>query len=581
MDNCILKSNKSLIRDTHFQDAKVVVKNIQLIPDAQIDKWMDDYVRNHLSESFTNIFIPLSFGQTLTDFLGLRLSLHIRTTHSSPNRRANIYIYSALTIEEIPKDTALLQILLTQGTMLIDYSLEEILRCSKKENRVLSDDLLTKTLNRLQLELPESYNDNHSIANIWGIFRLLRTAGIDPNTIESIRNQQDKLTGLHFKWLLAKQQHTWQALSHEEVLISTHSPALIKNILLIDDESNKGWTDALTRVLKIPTGKLTVASTIEEATTMLSDNVYQLIFLDLRLGEKDHNISELQNMGGYLLLKRDIRNSFDSKNFATPVILLTASSKAWNIKTLLNEGADDYFIKEAPEQANSSSFSDENFKRLQGSFSTLIKVEKKRREIWEFSVNIENRVKKIIEEENIKTRISEKLKIGYGLLFRHSTQLEKNILISNNETLAFLVYWSILEEISHDFYDRSQPYTWVLKKTGKIFLKVDPDNPDMALTLFKTIRKSKETEKSINKQDSGLVYLSDQISGILRHQLLWNHHKINDNFMKPLNNYRNEIDFIHSSPTAILHGRLADYQNNEDVYKKCKTMIKLLINILS
>lgn len=581
MDNCILKSNKSLIRDTHFQDVKVVVKNIQLTPDTQIDKWMDDYVRNHLSESFTNIFIPLSFGQTLTDFLGLRLSLHIRTTHSSPNRSANIYIYSALTIEEIPKDTALLQVLLTQGTTLIDYSLEEFLRCSKKANRVLSDDLLTKTLNGLQIELPENYNDNHSIANIWGIFRLLRTAGIDPNTMESIRNQHDKLTGLHFKWLLAKQQYTWQALPTEEILIVPHSPALTKNILLIDDESHKGWADTLIMVLKIPTERLTIASTMEEATALLSNNVYQLIFLDLRLGEKDHTTSELQNMGGCLLLKRNIRNSFDNKNFATPVILLTASSKAWNINALLNEGADDYFIKEAPEQANNGSFSDENFKRLQGSFFTLIKVEKKRREIWGFNMDIENRVKQIIEEENIKNRISEKLKIGYGLLFRHSTQLEKNILISNNEILAFLVYWSILEEISHDFYDRSQPYTWVLKKTGKIFLKVDPDNPDMALTLFKTIRESKEKEKSIPKEDSGFVYLSDQISGILRHQLQWNHYRINDSFMKPLNNYRNEIDFIHSNPTAILHGRLADYQNNEDVYKKCKAMIKLLINILS
>jgi len=581
MANYILKLGSSFIREGQFPDAKVIVQSLLLESNLQIDIWMDNLVRNELTLPYTNIFIPLSFGHALTDFLGLRLALYIRSTYYSTNKNANIYIYSALTIEEIPKETELLQVLLTEGTTLIDYSLEEIRHYSKTTDRILSEKQLTQVLNTINLKVPENFYDNHSIANIWGIFRLLRTAGIPPNTIESVQNQQDKLNGLYFKWLLAKEQYNWQALSPEQIPAATTSPAIIKDILLIDDESKNGWEDALIKAFKIPAGKLAIASNMEAAIQLLSNRSFQLIFLDLRLGEKDHATKELQNMGGYQLLTKHIRNNFKSKNFATPVILLTASSKAWNINTLLNEGADDYYIKEAPEQANNNSFSEENFRRLLYAFDRLMIEEKKRREIWEFSNIVETLTNKNIQNENIRHRISEKLRIGFGLLFRNSTQVEIKVLLSNNETLAFLAFWSILEEISHDFYDRSRAYTWELKKTGRKLQLPDPDEEDKIKTFFKTIRESKNNPKSLEKGEIGFVNLSDQISAILRYQANWNHNRIIENFMKPLNNFRNEIDFIHTNETAILSGRLANNQNNEYVFKKCKIMLKLLITLLS
>jgi hypothetical protein len=149
------------------------------------------------------------------------------------------------------------------------------------------------------------------------------------------------------------------------------------------------------------------------------------------------------------IINEIIRKEFGSINFPTPVIVFSATNKIWNIDTMILYGADNYYIKEHPDYSFDSQYSKENFKRLKLTVSELIKIGIKRREIWLKIKNVQDKLDKI-DNLNIKSRIEEKLKIGYGLLFRKTTVIEDENLIFNNQIISFIAFWSILEEIVKD-----------------------------------------------------------------------------------------------------------------------------------
>lgn len=131
---------------------------------------------------------------------------------------------------------------------------------------------------------------------------------------------------------------------------------------MIDDEADKGWEDVLCRLLKGATFK-----TISEQTQdykSLSDNArneiergnYDLIFLDLRMnGVSEESVLNPEDFSGMKILR-----AIKSLNKGTQVIMFTASNKAWNMKALLDSGADGYYIKESPEYVFPHSYSMSN-----------------------------------------------------------------------------------------------------------------------------------------------------------------------------------------------------------------------------
>ena len=57
-------------------------------------------VRELFGKKYDKLFVPLCFGPTLSDYNGLRLALHIRTTEG-PNQFSPIYIYSPVSLCEL------------------------------------------------------------------------------------------------------------------------------------------------------------------------------------------------------------------------------------------------------------------------------------------------------------------------------------------------------------------------------------------------------------------------------------------------------------------------------------------------
>jgi len=352
-------------------------------------------------------------------------------------------------------------------------------------------------------------------------------------------------------------------------------------ILLIDDEANKGW-EAILKHLLFENDQVDSTTNITKAKDLIAENVYDLIFLDLRFGEKDHQTNRLEDFDGFKLLQK-IKNEFLSKNFSTPIILFTASNKAWYINAMLDAGCDDFYIKEHPDTAYDEKFTKDNTKRLKSSVTGLLLENKNRKEIHNIIKSIIEKSENEIVTKNIKQRVSDKLKIGYGTLFRKLNSLEKNQLVFNNQEMAFIVFWSILEELSKDFFKDN----WI--KSGKFegmmtgnnwtfrnniqFIE-DKTKLDSGGVLKSAIQwsPSKKTyvksDLQIDSSDknygfySGKINLSLQIYAVMLLYKNWDADVAKKVFSE-LNNYRNKIDFIHSSTSSIFEKSLTSKNNNQ------------------
>jgi CheY-like chemotaxis protein len=379
------------------------------------------------------------------------------------------------------------------------------------------------------------------------------------------------------------------------------------NVLLIDDEAKNGWQEVIEKVF-FNGNSIDIADNKLDAIEKVKNKKFDLIFLDIRFGEEDHKVFDICKMSGYQILTKDIRSTFKSLNFSTPVLAFTASNKVWNIFELLDAGADDYYIKEHPDNASDIDFSKKNFIRLKGDgrkegvISNLLKLGERRRYILGKINNIDELINKNIKNENIKKRVNEKLKIGYGLLFKNQSTFESDHFIYSNESMAFVVFWSILEEVSKDFFENywqingneegtMRDNKWKLRKSGKFFIE------DLRYTNSNHIKghvkvsikwnndRYEVTDQLLGSNDKNLnffigkVNLSTQVYAIMLLDKNWDSNQAKVSF-KPLNEYRNEVDFIHSSVSKIFSSKVCDKDSNLKSYEKCKEILEFIIKLL-
>jgi hypothetical protein len=175
-------------------DDKFAPKDVEdSIMNQKIEKWLTE-------KKYDNIFIPLCFGPTLSDFNGLRLATLIRCTKTI-NQLSNIFIYAFVSMEYFHTNSYF-NILKTKNVHLIDYKRIAFKESIERELKPLTKEELPQELNKLNLEVPKDYFDNHSIANEYGIYQLAYNAGIDIKEITDF--DAEKLNSIYFKWLVAK-----------------------------------------------------------------------------------------------------------------------------------------------------------------------------------------------------------------------------------------------------------------------------------------------------------------------------------------------------------------------------------------
>lgn len=199
MQSLILYPINSFVSPFDFKSS--ICESLQYDKNLNIDIEFDRIVNLFLSETeFKNIIIPLCFGDVLGDYLGLRLALHIRSTMTI-NQNKNIFIYGFEGLNNL-LDNDFFSILKTKGVSLIDYNLFDIQKATEIDINNLDKYDLPKEIAKINLKIPTNHFDNHSIANLWGAFRLIEIAEIDIKQIDSLNS--DDLKNIYFKWLHAK-----------------------------------------------------------------------------------------------------------------------------------------------------------------------------------------------------------------------------------------------------------------------------------------------------------------------------------------------------------------------------------------
>jgi len=123
-------------------------------------------------------------------------------------------------------------------------------------------------------------------------------------------------------------------------------------IIYIDDNAGKGWSELFQILIYGKKQSDSIFKAIDD-TNKQPDTLYEqiktqinvidphLVLLDLRLKNESGTHQNVEELSGAIILRR-IREDFPG----LPVMMTTASNKAWSYKTLINLGADAYWMKE-------------------------------------------------------------------------------------------------------------------------------------------------------------------------------------------------------------------------------------------
>lgn len=218
-------------------------------------------------------------------------------------------------------------------------------------------------LKSIKLTPPIAFGSHHSIINEWSIYKWSKNLGLSDIKISSeIENE------LYFKHLTTVYD------LHANMGTGGIPSMPAGKVLLIDDEADKGWKDLFTAFFsKSNTQFFCIDSSVfrassqEKVESAIIDDIKNIdpdvIILDMRLIESDHDSTQSHNYTGIRILKK-IKEEI---NKGIQVIGFTASNKVWNYLEWSDngQGIDDIIIKESPELGEDVSYTTNSMKHLE------------------------------------------------------------------------------------------------------------------------------------------------------------------------------------------------------------------------
>ncbi len=313
-------------------------------------------------------------------------------------------------------------------------SLEKVFDTSKEEIKREYHNIKSK------IHIVDKSTSGHDIANQWGAYRMAQITGIE----KEINYVYPKT--LYFKYLLANIDD-----SRTNVNTSNCTSFWDKDlhVLFIDDKYDDGWRQCLKGIFEkkvLKEGKSIVIHPKNEWNDAFLPDIqadkYDLILLDYYLDT---------NKG------IDILPKIKKDNPVVPVIMFTASNKAWNMDELYEAGADGYYVKEHPDNAHDADFSVENFKNFHKTVEKCLNKGKLLRKYWS-NINLIKQHWNFTNKGNQKNkeRIEERLTMFVGLLKKayEQTHFDKQTFFYSEWELAFLTLWSTLNEIQEVYYEK-------------------------------------------------------------------------------------------------------------------------------
>lgn len=350
-------------------ESETLYANTEGFSDSSLHR---DVVLSFLNDKvFDNLYIPLCFGNTLSDLNGLRLAAHIRCT-PTPNQLKNIFIYGVVPYEKLIQNPYF-DILKTKNVFYIDYSKKALQEAEKREIEPFLQSELANEIRKIQLVAPK---DNHSIANEWAIYRWAKTIESSDNDIEKINAKIE--SDLYYKYLKTIYPISETDTNLHNLKIKT--PENDKpNILYIDDEWEKGWYEIFATILYDNSNIKhfdylyidffqNKEDIINQAIEEIKTNDIDIVILDFRLHESDFENNDLQENTSIKILQK-----IKKYNQGIQVVYFSATNKIWNLQKLQALGADGFIIKEAPENSIDPQFTADTIGNFKEVMETAVK----------------------------------------------------------------------------------------------------------------------------------------------------------------------------------------------------------------
>ncbi|MEY4572728.1 MAG: hypothetical protein RLZ10_1976 [Bacteroidota bacterium] len=328
------------------------------IVDAQVEEIFSerDYELSEIildilnKNEYDNIFLPLCFGQTLSDYNGLRLAAHIRCTPTK-NQFKRIFIYGFVGLEYLMQHEYF-NILKTKNIHLVSYSKKAFSTAVNTCFDSLKPEELCEELKKLKLDPPLNYSDSHSIANEWAIHQWAKTVGCD-ETDELEKVFFNVQHNLYFKYL-----RTIHPLSKLDVISAAKLNIQYEGrpkVLLIDDEAEKGWYKIFayllgglnaiyTDYLGVDFNSLSSEEIIEKTVNKIETDDIDVVILDFRLNPTDFGKTRTDEITSVKIL-----NEIKKINQGIQVIIFSATNKVWNLQALQERQIDGFIFKDASE----------------------------------------------------------------------------------------------------------------------------------------------------------------------------------------------------------------------------------------
>lgn len=417
-----------------------------------IDKELFDLVREGRKKTPDILVIPVVLGSPLS-YYGVRLAMHWRVDESADNlNKIPIILLGDEDEASFFRHCGYSSFLKTPQvfyTQFNEYNLRELIESGSVKN--VNFDIRT-TLEHYSVKPPASYKSYHSVTNEWCILRWADALKIEDDKISSNRNTIG--TSLYYKLLRFKYPISNIDDIKQKILLNKGK------IMLIDDEIEKGWKSIFSRICQNQTlisigDNFKGMKTSEEILNFTMDKVKSefpdVVILDLRLSDNDFtdNLSPT-DLTGYKILEK-----IKEFNKGIQVIVISATSKIWNLLELQKIGADGFIMKESPDLSQDKQFTKTSISQIYSQIDNCIEKNYLKEVHSKLNPIYEEYTKRILsmkfcDEQNFLIKVASSLDIAFDLLNKGKDD-------NKYLNLAYITYYQVIEDFANrnDFFERA------------------------------------------------------------------------------------------------------------------------------
>jgi DNA-binding NarL/FixJ family response regulator len=350
------------------------------------------------------------------------------------------------------------QLLATKG---VYFSLFDNLGNIKLELSVIKeisrDEYKIDFLDVVKIPLDEG---RHSLANIWGAYQMDKMANI--NTLRNNAALSQNQHKLYFKYMAAFNYDMKMPPIKDVGPIDIGEPNVIdakdKRILLIDDEADKGWEIVLQKIFSQAKDFIVIKEKVKDfddfsaqSKQIIENESFDLYLVDLRLnGLDEEGTSKTNDFSGMKVLQK-----IKTLNRGHQVIMFTASNKVWNLKALLDAGADGYYLKESPEYGFSTAFSQQNYHRFQEDVKNCFE----RNYLKKIHTGIQQ-INKNLSTDELHGRIRNQLGLFWEMVLNAKTKAQF--------AYAYIALYMVIEIINNGLVKPAADSKWEIDGCGNL-----------------------------------------------------------------------------------------------------------------